>query len=60
SLMLYYRVLGKIKEKGLTTKYSVEDVIDVAKRITMQQIDGQWNENVPALTDMRPYTEIFG
>ena len=60
SLMLYYRVLGKIKEKGLTAKYSVDDVIDVAKRITMQQIDGRWNENVPALSDMKPYTEIFG
>ena len=60
SLMLYYRVLGRIKEKGLAAKYSVEDVIDVAKRITMQRIDGKWNENVPALTDMKPYTEIFG
>ena len=53
-------MLGKRKGKGLTAKYSAEDVIDVAKRITMQQIDGQWNENVPALTDMRPYTQIFG
>ena len=59
SLMLYYRVLGRIKEKGLSSKYSVEDVIDVAKRITMQNIGGRWNENVPALSDMKPYTEVM-
>lgn len=59
ALMLYYRVLGKIKEKGLSSKYSVEDVIDVAKRITMQNIAGEWNENVPALSDLKAYTDVF-
>lgn len=59
SLMLYYRVLGKIKEKGLSSKYSVEDVIDVAKRITVQAIGGEWNENVPALSDMKAYREVM-
>lgn len=59
ALMLYYRVLGKIKEKGLSSKYSVEDVIDVAKRITMQNIAGEWNENIPALSDLKAYTDVF-
>ena len=59
SLMLYYRVLSKIKEKKLQSKYSVEDVIDVAKRITMMKINEEWLENTPALSDMKPYTEVF-
>ncbi len=59
SLMLYYRVLAKIKEKGLQTKYSVEDVIDVARRITMMKIGNEWVENTPALSDMKSYTEVF-
>lgn len=59
ALMLYYRVLGRIKEKGLSSKYSVEDVISVAKRITMQNINGEWNENIPALSDLKAYTEVM-
>ena len=41
------------------TKYSVEDVISVAKRITMQNINGEWNENIPALSDLKAYTEVM-
>lgn len=59
SLMLYYRVRNRIKEKGLDLKYSVEDVIDVAKRITMRDIGDSWNENVPALPDRKAYTETL-
>ena len=57
--MLYYRVLGRIKERGLSSKYSVEDVISVAKRITVQNINGEWNENIPALSDLKAYTEVM-
>lgn len=38
TLLLYYRVYNKIKEKGMTSKYSVADVIEQAKRITIQEI----------------------
>ena len=48
-----------LKEKGLSSKYSVEDVISVAKRITMQNINGEWNENIPALSDLKAYTEVM-
>lgn len=38
TLLLYYRVYSKIKEKGMTSKYSVADVIEQAKRITIQEV----------------------
>ena len=38
TLLLYYRVYNKIKEKGMTSKYSVADVIEQAKRITIQEV----------------------
>ena len=59
SLMLYYRVLAKIKEKNLQSKYSVEDVIDVARRITRMKINDEWIEKQPAISDMKPYMEIL-
>ena len=40
-------------------KYSVEDVISVAKRITVQNINGEWNENIPDLSDLKAYTEVM-
>ncbi|MCI5670017.1 MAG: hypothetical protein MR335_03410 [Bacilli bacterium] len=59
ALMLYYRVFGRIKERDLSLKYSVEDVISVAKRITVQNINGEWNENIPDLSDLKAYTEVM-
>ena len=38
TLLLYYRVYNKIKEKGMTSKYSVADVIEQAKRIAIQEV----------------------
>lgn len=38
TLLLYYRVYNKIKAKGMTSKYSVADVIEQAKRITIQEV----------------------
>lgn len=38
TLLLYYRVYNKIKEKGMTSKYSVADVIEQTKRITIQEV----------------------
>lgn len=38
TLLLYYRVYNKIKEKGMASKYSVADVIEQAKRITIQEV----------------------
>lgn len=59
SLMLYYRILAKIKEKNLQSNYSVEDVIDVTRRITRMKVGDEWIEKTPALSDMKPYKEIF-
>lgn len=38
TLLLYYRVYNKIKEKGMTSKYSVADIIEQTKRITIQEV----------------------
>lgn len=59
SLMLYYRILAKIKEKNLQSNCSVEDVIDVTRRITRMKVGDEWIEKTPALSDMKPYKEIF-
>ena len=44
---------------ALSLKYSVEDVISVAKRITVQNINGEWHENIPDLSDLKAYTEVM-
>ena len=41
SLMLYYLIFNRIKEKGMTSTYSVEDVIAILKRTTKQTINGK-------------------
>ncbi len=46
SLMLYYRLFNPIKMKGLVSRYSVEDIIAMMKRVKMQKVNGQWNLQV--------------
>ena len=46
SLMLYYRLFNPIKMKGLVSRYSVEDIIAMMKRVKMQSVNGEWNLQV--------------
>lgn len=43
SLMLYYRLFNPIKQQGLVSRYSVEDVIAMMKRVKMQRVNNRWN-----------------
>ncbi len=43
ALMLCYRLFRVIKDHGLTSKYSVEDLIEYLKSVTKIRIDGgEW------------------
>jgi len=57
--MFYYRILAKRKEKNLQSNDSVEDVIDVTRRITRMKVGDDWIEKTSVLSDMKPYTEFF-
>ena len=59
SLMLYYRVVEKIRESGHESDYSAEDVIDAAKRIQMVKMGDEWLETLPTLKDLRPYDQVL-
>ncbi len=60
TLLLYYRIYNKIKEKGLTSKYSVADVIENAKRITIQKIAGEDIVEIGTKTSYKEMRGIFG
>lgn len=59
SLMLYYRVYERIRESGHEKDYSVEDVIDAARRIQMVRLNDEWLETTPTLKDLRPYDNVL-
>ena len=59
SLMLYYRVFNKIKEKRKTDEISVEDVMDTLKRVTIFKADEEWVRKEPTLKELKSITEIF-
>lgn len=56
TLLLYYRVYNKIKEKGMTSKYSVADVIEQTKRITIQEVA---KENIVEIGTKVEYDRMF-
>ena len=60
SLMLYYRVHNKIKAAGKVSSFSVEDVMDMARRLTIQKIGDQWLDHPGTKTNLSKLTEIFG
>ena len=59
SLMLYYRLFNPIKEKGLVSRYSVEDVIAMMKRVKMQRVNGSWNLQVGTKVEHKQLKEIY-
>lgn len=59
SLMLYYLVFNRIKEKNMTSRYSVEDVVSVLKRTTRQTVNGKELIETAVKTKLVPITEIF-
>ena len=60
TLLLYYRVYNKIKEKGMTSKYSVADVIEQAKRITIQEIAKEHIIEIGTKVEYDKLAYIFG
>ena len=59
TLLLYYRVYNKIKEKGMTSKYSVADVIEQAKRITIQEVAKENIVEIGTKVEYDRLTDIF-
>ncbi len=60
TLLLYYRVYNKIKEKGMTSKYSVADVIEQTKRITIQEIAKEQIIEIGTKVEYDRLADIFG
>ena len=60
TLLFYYRIYNKIKDKGLTSKYSVADVIENTKRITIQKIAGEEIIEIGTKTSNNEMKSIFG
>ena len=60
TLLLYYRVYNKIKEKGMTSKYSVADVIEQTKRITIQEIAKEQIVEIGTKVEYNRLADIFG
>lgn len=60
TLILYYRVFNCIKEKGMTSRLSVADTIEMLKRITLQKVAGQDIVEIGAKIDYRLLSAIFG
>lgn len=60
TLLLYYRVYNKIKEKGMTSKYSVADVIEQTKRITIQEIAKEQIVEIGTKVEYDRLADIFG
>lgn len=60
TLLLYYRVYNKIKEKGMTSKYSVADVIEQTKRITIQEIAKEHIVEIGTKVEYDRLADIFG
>lgn len=60
TLLLYYRVYNKIKEKGMTSKYSVADVIEQTKRITIQEVAKENIVEIGTKVEYDRMVKIFG
>ena len=59
SLMLYYRLFNPIKQKGLVSRYSVEDVVAMMKRVRIQNINSQWNLLTGTKVEHQKLREIY-
>lgn len=59
SLMLYYLIFNRIKEKGMTSTYSVEDVIAILKRTTKQTINGKEIIETGVRNKLDPIVDLF-
>ena len=59
SLMLYYRLFNPIKQKGLVSRYSVEDIVAMMKRIKMQRVNGRWNLLTGTKVEQQKLKEIY-
>ena len=59
SLMLYYRLFNPIKEKGLVSRYAVEDVVAMMKRVRIQNVNHQWNLLTGTKVEHQKLKEIY-
>ncbi len=60
TLLLYYRVYNRIKEKGLTSEYSIVDVIEQAKMVTIQEVAKENIVETKTKVDYDRLAAIFG
>lgn len=58
-LMLYYRILNKLKEAKKLKELSVSDVIALTKRITKQQINNTWITETGTKIELEKIFNIF-
>ena len=59
SMMLYYRVFNCIKAAGLTSRYSVKDIMTYLKRFTYQKINGEEIREIPTKVSIDKLRNIF-
>lgn len=59
SLMLYYRVFNPIKAKGLVSRYSVEDIMAMMRRVRIQRVNSQWNLLTGTKVEHEKLKEIY-
>ena len=59
SLMLYYRLFNPIKQKEMVSRYSVEDVVAMMKRVRIQNINRQWNLLAGTKVEHQKLREIY-
>ena len=59
SLMLYYRLFNPIKQKGMVSRYSVEDVMAMMKRVKIQRVNNQWNLLAGTKVEHQKLKEIY-
>ncbi len=59
SLMLYYRIFNRLKEKNCINSISVEDVIAYLKRVTKQKIDNHWIVETGTKTQLNKIIDLF-
>lgn len=60
ALLLYYRILNKIREHDMLKELSVKDMLFYLKRITMQRVQGKWIKEMGTKIQLNKLTAIFG
>lgn len=60
ALILYYRILNKLKEHDMLKELSVKDVISYLRRITMQKVQDNWIKEEGTKIQLKKLKTLFG